>query len=273
MNPESMRQRLKMLARTDRPRNEAPSIEVDGAVASLRIYDAIDSWGEMFGVSAREFVRALDELPDTVSEIRLSINSPGGDVFDAIAILNSLRNHPARVVATVDGIAASAASFIAVGADELVMGRNSELMIHDSWGLVVGNSADMREMADMLDRHSNNIAQIYADKTGDPVEFWRDAMRGESWYSADEAVAAGLADRAVSGDRADRASNAFDLSAFNHQGREQAPAPPMPGQKISTETPDESPAVNAAGDDRPAVDVVPSVHSRKELARLHLAEI
>jgi ATP-dependent Clp endopeptidase proteolytic subunit ClpP len=163
-------------------------------------------------------------LPPTTSEIRLHINSPGGEVFEGIAILNALRAHSARVVAVVDGIAASAASFIACGADELVMAENSELMIHDAWGLCVGNAADMRETAGMLDHLSDNIASVYAKKAGTDVAAWRAAMSTETWYSAEEAVAAGLADR-VDGAATSEAKNRYDLSIFNYAGRSEAPAP------------------------------------------------
>lgn len=227
MNVIDYTRRLRALATTTREpiRAEIPANKGDSSTAVLRLYDPIDSWGEMFGVSAKEFAAALDQIPDTVNEIRLHINSPGGEVFEGIAILNALRNHPARVTAVVDGIAASAASFVAVGADELVMARNSELMIHDAWGLVVGNAEDMRAMVDLLDRQSNNIAAVYAEKAGGTVESWRAAMSAETWYLADEAVAAGLADRVDSKKSADGAKNRFDLSIFNYAGRDAAPDP------------------------------------------------
>lgn len=174
----------------------APAAD-DQGVATLRLYDPIDSWGGDWGVSAKEFADALAAIPDA-TEIRLHINSPGGEVYDAIAILNALRSHPARIVAVVEGIAASAASFIATGADELQMSPNTELMIHDAWGIAIGPAETMHETGDKLDRISNNIASIYAAKAGGTVESWRAAMLAETWYSADEAVAAGLADSVAS---------------------------------------------------------------------------
>lgn len=200
-----------------------PGSAADG-VATLRIYDPIDSWGGEWGVSAKEFAQALAALPGDVTEIRLHLNSPGGEVYEGIAILNQLRAHPARVVAVVDGLAASIASFIAAGADEVVMGRNSQLMIHDAWGLCIGAAADMRHMAGQLDQISNNIASVYADKAGGDTTTWRDAMLAETWYSAEEAVAAGLAD-AIDGTPATAPANRFDLSIFQHAGRAAAPAP------------------------------------------------
>lgn len=207
------------------PTNERPENAGDDSAAVLRLYDPIDSWGGDWGVSAKEFTDALDALGD-VSEIRLHLNTPGGEVFEAVAILNALRRHDARVVAIVDGIAASAGSFIAAGADETLMGRNSQLMIHDAWGLAIGNAATMRETADLLDHLSDNIADIYAEKAGGSTKVWREAMLAETWYSANEAVAAGLADR-IEGVAA-MPENAFDLSVFQHQGRTDAPEPVMP---------------------------------------------
>ena len=143
------KRRLRALAGAPgQPKAQLPAAEVADGVATMRLYDPIDSWGEYWGVSAKEFAQALDDLPSNVTEIRLHINSPGGDVFDGVAIVNSLRSHPARVVAVVDGIAASAASFIATAADETIMAPNSEMMIHDAWGLCVGNAAEMRQMAE-----------------------------------------------------------------------------------------------------------------------------
>lgn len=200
--------------------------ETEDGITVLRMYEPIDSWGGDWGVSAREFLSVLDGI--TTPSIRLHINSPGGEVYEAIAVLNALRSHPARVTAVVDGLAASAASFIAAGADELVMGRNTELMIHDAWGIGMGPAATMRELADRLDHVSDNIASIYAAKAGTPAEDWRAAMLAETWYSADEAVAAGLADSVA--EAAPAAQNRFDMSSFRASGRADAAAPLLPSK-------------------------------------------
>lgn len=196
----------------------------------LQLYDPIDSWGGDWGVSAKEFAAALDALPESTSRIWLHINSPGGEVFEAVTILNLLRRHPAGVTAVVDGLAASAASFIAAGADEVVMARNAQFMIHDAWGVCIGNAADMRGLADLLDKLSNNIASIYADRAGGTLDGWRAAMLAESWYTADEAVAAGLADRVEQQQSTDPSARAaFDLSSFGFRYAERAAAPdPLP---------------------------------------------
>lgn len=211
---------------TLQPVNLAPEdTGEDARTAVLRLYDPIDSWGGDWGVSAKEFASALDALSPKTEEIRLHLNTPGGEVFEALAILNTLRRHDARVVAVVDGLAASAGSFLAAGADETVMGRNSQLMIHDAWGLCVGNATDMRDLASRLDALSDNIADVYASKAGGSTELWREAMLAETWYSADEAVAAGLADAVEGAAPVVDPENSFDLSVFKHAGRNEAPDP------------------------------------------------
>lgn len=227
MNPDLFRRRLVGFTTVERPRAEIPTAEVAEGVATIRLYDPIDSWGEYWGTSAKELAKELDQLPADVTEVRLHLNSPGGDVFDGLAILNALRAHPAKVVAIVDGLAASAASFIAAGADEMVMMPNSELMIHDAWGCCCGNASDMEAMADLLNHVSDNIASIYAAKAGGDAETWRDAMRRESWFSADEAVANGLADRVAEPAGEPEPKNRFDLSIFQFAGRNAAPAPDL----------------------------------------------
>lgn len=212
---------------TDRPqwyqiRNAAPT---DSGPAEVLIYDEIDSW---FGVSAEQLARDISAL-DPQRALTVRINSPGGNVYDGVAILNALRGHPGTVTVVVDGLAASAASVIAMGGDEIVINRNSEMMLHNGSALVVGGSEDMRKMADRLEQVNANLASIYAERCGGTPEEWRAIMAAETWYSAEEAVAAGLADRVEAGSQDARAIAAkFDLSAFAHAGRANAPAPAAP---------------------------------------------
>lgn len=199
------------------------------STTEILIYDVIDSDPWYGGVSARDFVQDLSAV-DT-DTILVRINSPGGDVYDALAITNALRNHDAQVTVQVDGLAASAASFIAMAGDEVVMCRNAEMMIHDARGFCLGNAAEMADYADWLHRASDNIASIYAEKAGGEVKDWRKAMTAETWYTADEAVAAGLADSVKADSSADDTKAAaahFDLRVFAHAGRQQAPAPFIP---------------------------------------------
>ena len=122
-----------------KPSGEAPEI------ATIRLYGPIDSWGGFWGISAKDVGGVLDALPDSVTQIILRINSPGGHVFEGISIKNLLRAHKAKVTAVVDGLAASAASVIAAGADETVMSPGTQMMIHCTSTIVWGNAADMRK--------------------------------------------------------------------------------------------------------------------------------
>ena len=208
---------------------ELPTTTGDDHRAVMRIYDPIDDWGEWFGLSAKEFGAALDQLPDSVDEIELHINSPGGVVHEGLAILNQLRQHKATVTVVVDGIAASAASFIAMGADKVLMAPNSELMIHNAWAIALGDTDDLRKAADDLGRINTNLARIYQSKAGGDVDDWLEAMRIESWYSDEEAVAAGLADAILRDEPEDTSAEAhFNLQVFAHAGRANAPSPYMP---------------------------------------------
>lgn len=146
------------------------------------------------GITAAQFVSDLNAI--TAPAVDLRISSGGGEVHDAVAIHAAIERHPAHVTAYVDGLAASAASFILQAADERVMGRNSQAMVHDALSVCVGNEQEMRETAAMLGKTSDVIASIYARRSGQgTVKSWRAVMREERWYDAAEAVAAGLADR------------------------------------------------------------------------------
>jgi ATP-dependent protease ClpP protease subunit len=197
-----------------------------GTVA-VYIYDEIG----YFGVTASDFVAQLSAID--AAEIHLYVNSPGGEIFDGIAIHNCLRSHTARVVVQVDSLAASIASVIAMAGDQVVMAPHSQMMIHDGSGLAIGNAEDMREMAELLDRQSDNIAGIYAERAGGTAGQWRKRMQAETWYTAREAVEAGLADEVAKPARrpeeepaaAHALAASWDLSVFRYEGREQAPAP------------------------------------------------
>jgi ATP-dependent protease ClpP protease subunit len=156
-----------------------------GAPTQVNIFDEISWWG----ISAQEFV---DELAGITGDIEVHINSPGGDAFDGITIYNALAARPG-VTTVVDGIAASAASVIAMAGSTRSMSPGSMMMIHDALALCVGNAADMRETAGLLDKVSDSIAGVYAKHAGKTTAEWRQAMVAEGWYTAQEAVDAGLA--------------------------------------------------------------------------------
>ncbi|MBN9795648.1 hypothetical protein DMP17_44845 [Pseudonocardia sp. TMWB2A] len=132
--------------------------------ATIELYDEIGIWG----TTAKSFVNELKDL-DTKT-IELHINSLGGDAWDGIAIYNALRDHSAKVIVTVDGLAASAAGLVTMAGDEVIMNRHSELMIHEAWGMCMGNAEAMADMVTRLDKISANIAAVYADRAGGTVD-------------------------------------------------------------------------------------------------------
>ena len=147
-----------------------------------------------FGMAAKA---VLDELKAVgpVAELTGRINSPGGSVFDGVAVYNALKRHDAVITVWIDGIAASIASMIARAGDEIVMPENAMLMLHDPSGLVMGTAADMRTMAEALDRMRAGMVAAYRDKSGRDDAEIEALMAAETWLSAQEAVDLGLADR------------------------------------------------------------------------------
>ena len=211
------------------PRRDWQRIEMkaEDRVAEIYIYDEIGDWG----TSAQTFAGMLAELD--VETINLYINSPGGSAWDGVAIHNALRRHPAKVNGFVDGIAASASSLIAMASDHLTMNASSQLMIHEASGVAWGDADTMRSTADLLDKLSDSYADAYARRAGGSREGWRQVMRNETWYTAEEAVLAGLADD-WDGSADSKAVASFDLSRFRFAGRSNAPAPSMPQMAAST---------------------------------------
>lgn len=230
--------------------------------ADIYIFDEIS----YFGVTANDFVRELSGI--TSPAINLHLNTPGGDVFDGIAIFNALKSHPATVNAFIPGIAASIGTVIAMAADNIAIAPHARMMIHEAWGLSMGNADDMAKMAERLEATSQNIASIYAERAGQDVDYWRDLMRAETWYTDQGAVDVGLADEvARAGDKnALKQAAAFDLSTYRHGEREAArlraevppdepeptedeevPAPP-PDEPESTSDDAEEPVAPAPGD-------------------------
>jgi ATP-dependent Clp protease, protease subunit len=159
----------------------------------VMLYDDIGS----FGKGAKDFVAELDAI--TTPGIDLHINSYGGEIIDGLACYNAIKNHSAKVTVHIDGLAASVASVVAMAGDTVQIAKNAFVMIHGGWGLAVGDSAEMRKSADILDKMCTSIAQAYADKTGKSLEDCRKAMDEETWFSAAEAKEWGLVDK-IEGD-------------------------------------------------------------------------
>lgn len=161
------------------------------APAEILLYDEIGFWG----VTAKDFVMALLAAGD--GPITLRINSPGGDVFDGLAIYNALLARKAPVNVVIEGLAASAASFIALAGTTVSMAEQSMMMIHKAWGFTIGNDDDHLEQAVTLGKIDGQLANIYARKTGKPAADMLALMKAESWFTADEAKAGGLCDSII----------------------------------------------------------------------------
>lgn len=225
------------------------TIRARASGAEVLIYDEIGA----YGVSAKGFLAELGALPDGVP-IDLRLNSPGGSVFDAVAIYNALQRHDGTITVWIDGIAASAASYVAMAGDEIVMPENAFLMIHDPSGLVMGTAADMREMADTMDKIAGSMIRGYAARSGRTEEEITTLMAAETWFDAADALAAGLATRMIA---PVRISASFDIARFRN-------APPVLIAAItdSVKTPDGS-----DGDPDPARKASPTAEPKGDVAQ------
>jgi ATP-dependent protease ClpP protease subunit len=162
--------------------------------ATLQIFDQIgEDWFGGSGISAKAFSQALQDVGH--GPLVIEINSPGGNVWDGLAIYNMLRGRQAPVTTRVVGIAASIASIIALAGDTVEIADAALFMIHDPSGMVAGTSEEMRKMADALDQHAEVLAGIYSKVTGRPASQIRAAMKEETWFTAQEAIQFGLADK------------------------------------------------------------------------------
>lgn len=211
--------------------------EANGDTATVWVYDIIGGgfWG---GVDPAEFNKELAALD--VTQIDLRINSPGGDVFDARAIANALARHPAHVTAYIDGLAASAATTIALAADEIVGAKGTQFMVHNAWAFAFGNRHDMTQLAGLLEKIDGQIAADYVERTGKSAEEVAAWMDAETWFTAEEALDAGFFDR-IEGQTDGEKANAWNLSAYRN-----APAP--------APTPEPEPEEPALDYDRDALE-------------------
>lgn len=203
-------------------------VRAEDDVAEVFLYDAIVSdeleaewWG---GIAPQSFVKELRGI--TAGTILLRINSPGGSVFAARAIETALREHKAKVIAHIDGLAASAATFIAMAADEIVMAPGAMFMVHKAWTLAMGNSKDLADASALLEKLDGTLIDTYVARTGQTPEQIAEWMAAETWFTAQEAVDAGFAD-SVSEQKEKKAAKAsvWNLSAYQHAPKVDAPEP------------------------------------------------
>jgi len=237
----------------------------DSAPVEVSIHDEIGAWG----VSAKQFLGELASIP-AARAISLSLHSPGGEVFDGLAIYNALKSR-GNVDVTIAGLAASMASVIAMAGRTVTMPRNAYLMIHNPSGVAIGDSADMRELADLLDKLKGSLVSAYSTRTGIDPEEIEEMMDAETWLTGEEAAAKGFVD-SVSDTLALAASASFG-SRFAHAPRalfdtalpsmenESTPAAPQAAE----ETPAAAPEAAAAVEETPVpASETPAVESADE---------
>lgn len=220
--------RLMALIEANRGRPRRFEAKQSDQSATLYLYDIIDPY---FGVSAADFVKALNLI--TAPQIDLHINSPGGDVFDGRAIATAIAQHPSNITAYVDGLAASAASYVATAAKQVIMAPGSFMMIHNAWAIAAGDASEIRALAAILDKVDASLVEDYVRVSGasaDQVKAWMDA---ETWFTAQEAVDAGFANSVGDpiDENASSPANAWDLSAYKRP-------PPAPGDTAAAEQSD-----------------------------------
>lgn len=185
-----------------RPKRDVPGLSMNvtaDGTRELMVYGPIGGSFWDMGITATDVAQLLRDAGP--APINMRINSPGGDVFQGVAIHTLLARHPGTVTATIDGLAASAASVVMLAANEIQAPRAAFVMVHDAMTATYGNGKTHRTSADLLDKVSDAIAEMYSDRAGEDVPFWRDLMNenGEDgkWYTGAEAMDAGLVDSLI----------------------------------------------------------------------------
>ena len=184
---------------------------VKAAANEFFINDVIDQY---WGANAKDLKEFLDQNAES-SEIHIHINSPGGDAFEGRAMASLIRSFKGKTVCHVDGIAASAASIVAVSCDEVVMGIGTMLMIHNAWTITAGNKTDLIAQAELLDKCDQAMATDYELKSGLPREEIIAMMDAETWLTAEDAVEKKLADR-IDNEKQKQDTSAFNLDAYDN---------------------------------------------------------
>lgn len=231
--------KLQALYRANRGRGEGLRVEAsDDSEPRLMIYDIIvssdadaDWWG---GASAESFVRALQTM--TAARVHVHVNSPGGDAFAGIAMAQAIRAYPGEVVVHVDGLAASAAGFLVASAPRAIMALGAMVMVHKSWTWAVGNSNDLIAQAAVLEKLDSQQVELF--KTKNPDYDWEAALAAETWFTATEAIALGLATEHAESSAAQAQAHAFDLSVFGRvpvAPAAETPPAPEPNDTENTE--------------------------------------
>lgn len=222
-----MKHKLLQLIKDNARAADAPAairLDATGDLAHLYVYDVIDPY---WGANAGDLIKALAQVSGR--DVALHINSPGGDVFESLAMASAIAAHTGKVTAYIDGLAASAATSLALAASEVVMVEGGLFMIHNAWTMAWGNKTELRATADLLDKVDSSIVATYARKTGAEdaqIVTWMDA---ETWFTAQEALDAGFVDQVSVPSQAAGTQNSaarWNLSAYANAPKPQQPAPP-----------------------------------------------
>lgn len=222
----------------------------DETAAELLIYGYIGEWDD---VSSSDVVKQLKSV--TANNIVVKINSYGGSVFTAQAILSSLKRHPANITVYIDGIAASAATIIAMAGDKIIIPSNAMMMIHNPWTYAAGDADELRDIAEMMDKVRDSILAAYREKTALTDEKLIELMNDETWLSADEAVELGFADEVEKPMRLAASLNdgIFSLNGMSFDASRFANLPESLAKLTAPEN--KKPAATAANNEEEIVDL------------------
>lgn len=224
----------------------------DHGKTEISIFDEIG----MFGISAKSFINDLKRIPQDHT-IELRIHSPGGEVFDGNAIFNALSRRTADVIVQIEGLCASMATVISLAGHHVKMAANGFYMIHNPWGVAMGDSSELRDQAELLDKIRQNMVGAYAAKSGQSPEQIQSWMDSETWFTAEEALAAGFIDEVTDSLAIAASTNTFSrMAKFRH-----APASlltPTPERMTENENPEapleEIPAATVVSESAPVVE-------------------
>lgn len=229
------------------------NIRASAESIDISIHDEIGSWG----VSAKQFMADLKAHPANLP-VNISLHSPGGEVLDGLAIYNTLKARTAPVSVKIEGLAASMASVIAMAGSTITMPRNAYLMIHNPSGMAFGDSADMRELADLLDKLQGSLVNAYESRTGLPRAEIISLMEAETWMDGDDALARGFIDSVT--DEVALSASAFDKRRLVNMPKH-ATSPTATAEPVQPPAPDTAPLTPpidadpapAASEDPPSV--------------------
>lgn len=188
----------------------------------IYLYDAIGDW---FGISAEAFNREIRAMEGDIDELHLYINSPGGDVFEARAMATALSQLKVKTFSHIEGLAASAATFLPMVTDEVEMSEGGFFMIHEAWTLTMGNKRDHLQQVDLLTKVDDSILDAYAKRTGSEREQLVAWLEAETWFTASEAKENGFIDSILETDRRQAAAQ-WNLAAYHNTPSALTQGPP-----------------------------------------------